>query len=87
MKAKFTLSFSAKKPGDSVLLIKDKYVKHSYLYVDSKCEFREKNSGFTRENTGVVLDVHLGENGASYSKIMANNGNVGWIPSEYLEVV
>jgi hypothetical protein len=87
MKAKFTLSFSAKKPGDAVILIKDKYVKHSYLYVDPKCEFQEKNSGFTHENIGVVLDVHLGENGTSRSKIMVNNGNTGWIPSEYLEVV
>ena len=87
MKAKFNLSSSAKKPGDSVILIKDKYVKHSYLYVDPKCEFQEKNSGFTRENIGVVLDVHLDENGTSRSKIMVNNGNMGWIPSEYLEVV
>jgi len=87
MKAKFTLSSSAKKPGDSVILIKDKYVKHSYLYVDPNCEFWEKNSGFTCENIGVVLDVHLGKNGTSHSKIMVNNGNMGWIPSEYLEVV
>ena len=89
MKAKFTLSSSAKKPGDAVILIKDKYgiLKHSYLYVDPKCEFREKNSGFTHENIGVVLDVHLDENGTSRSKIMVNNGNTGWIPSEYLEVV
>jgi hypothetical protein len=87
MKAKFTLSSSAKKPGDFVILIKDKYLKHSYLYVDPNCEFWEKNSGFTCENIGVVLDVHLDENGTSRSKIMVNNGNMGWISSEYLEVV
>ena len=87
MKSKFTLSSSVKKPGDSVILMKDKYVKHSYLYVDRGCEFREKGSGFTCENIGVVLDVHLDENGTSRSKIMVNNGSVGWIPSECLEVV
>jgi hypothetical protein len=88
MKNKFTLSPSIKKTGDSVVLFKDKYVKHSYLYADPKCEFRANNSGFTRENIGVVLEDHLDMNGVPRShKIMVNNGNTGWIPSEYLEIV
>jgi hypothetical protein len=88
MRNKFTLSTSIKKIGDSVVLFKDKYVKHSYLYVDPKCEFRANNSGFTRENTGVVLEDHFDMNGIPRShKIMVNNGNTGWIPAEYLESV
>lgn len=86
MRNNFTLSPSIKKTGDSVVLFKDKHVKHSYLYVDPKCQFRVGNSGFTRENTGVILEDHLNENGIPVShKIFANNGNTGWIPAEYLE--
>jgi hypothetical protein len=67
---------------------RDKYVKHSYLYVDPKCQFRVGNSGFTRENTGVILEDHLNENGIPVShKIISNNGNTGWIPAECLELL
>jgi hypothetical protein len=88
MRNNFTLSTSIKKIGDSVVLFKDDYVKRSYLYNDPNCEFRANNSGFTRENTGVVLEDHFDMNGIPRShKIMVNNGNTGWIPAEYLEVV